>query len=156
MDRFGHYGWPFFEERHGKLAREVEQWAGENLAHAHGEDTDAICRRLVQDLGCAGYLRHCVADKPDVRSIALQSLGDMIGVVTQETYLFHASILDNVRYARPDAAPEEVAQAARAAGCPVFCVTYGYNEGADVRTLDVDAIVPTLVEAADLVRRTTS
>jgi phosphoglycolate phosphatase len=48
------------------------------------------------------------------------------------------------------------AQAARAAGCPVFCVTYGYNEGADVRTLDVDAIVPTLVEAADLVRRTTS
>lgn len=48
------------------------------------------------------------------------------------------------------------AQAARAAGCPVFCVTYGYNEGADVRTLDVDAIVPTLTEAADLVRRTTS
>jgi phosphoglycolate phosphatase len=48
------------------------------------------------------------------------------------------------------------AQAARAAGCPVFCVSYGYNEGADVRTLDVDAIVPTLVEAANLVRRTTS
>ena len=38
-----------------------------------------------------------------------------IGVVTQETYLFHASILDNLRYARPDAPPEEVAQAARAA-----------------------------------------
>lgn len=45
------------------------------------------------------------------------------------------------------------AQAARAAGCPVFCVTYGYNEGHDVRTLDVDAIVPTLIEAASLVRR---
>jgi phosphoglycolate phosphatase len=48
------------------------------------------------------------------------------------------------------------AQAARAAGCPVFCVTYGYNEGEDVRRLDVDAIVATLAEAADLVRRTTS
>ena len=45
------------------------------------------------------------------------------------------------------------AQAARAAGCPIFCVTYGYNEGEDVRTLDVDAIVPTLIAAAGLVRR---
>lgn len=45
------------------------------------------------------------------------------------------------------------AQAARAAGCPIFCVTYGYNEGHDVRTLDVDAIVPSLVDAATLIRR---
>ena len=45
------------------------------------------------------------------------------------------------------------AQAARAAGCPVFCVTYGYNEGRDVHTLDVDAIVPSLTEAAALVRK---
>jgi len=45
------------------------------------------------------------------------------------------------------------AQAARAAGCPVFCVTYGYNEGHDVRTLDVDAIVPSLTEAAALIRK---
>lgn len=46
------------------------------------------------------------------------------------------------------------AQAARAAGCPIFCVTYGYNEGADVRSLDVDAIVPTLDEAYRLIQRT--
>jgi phosphoglycolate phosphatase len=45
------------------------------------------------------------------------------------------------------------AQAARAAGCPVFCVTYGYNEGRDVRELDVDAIVESLVEAARLVEK---
>jgi phosphoglycolate phosphatase len=45
------------------------------------------------------------------------------------------------------------AQAARAAGCPVFCVDYGYNEGHDVRELDVDAIVGSLVEAADLIRK---
>ena len=43
------------------------------------------------------------------------------------------------------------AQAARAAGCPVFCVPYGYNEGHDVRDLDVDAVVDTLEEAARLV-----
>lgn len=45
------------------------------------------------------------------------------------------------------------AEAARAAGCPVFCVSYGYNEGADVRTLDVDAIVSTLLEASTLIQR---
>jgi phosphoglycolate phosphatase len=43
-------------------------------------------------------------------------------------------------------------QAARAAGCPVFCVSYGYNEGQDVRELDVDAIVTSLVEATRLIR----
>jgi phosphoglycolate phosphatase len=43
------------------------------------------------------------------------------------------------------------AQAARAAGCPIFCVPYGYNEGRDVRELDVDAIVDSLADAARLV-----
>jgi phosphoglycolate phosphatase len=39
-------------------------------------------------------------------------------------------------------------QAARAAGCPVWCVPYGYNEGRPVETLDCDLIVPDLTEAA--------
>lgn len=43
--------------------------------------------------------------------------------------------------------------AARAAGCPVFCVTYGYNEGRNVRELDTDALVTSLVEAAALIRK---
>ena len=43
--------------------------------------------------------------------------------------------------------------AARAAGCPVFCVPYGYNEGHDVRGLDVDAIVESLSQAATLITR---
>jgi len=44
-------------------------------------------------------------------------------------------------------------EAARAAGCPVFCVSYGYNEGRDVRELDVDAIVATLIEATRLIQK---
>ena len=40
---------------------------------------------------------------------------------------------------------------ARAAGCPVICVPYGYNEGDPVAALDSDAIVATLVEAAQIV-----
>lgn len=44
-------------------------------------------------------------------------------------------------------------QAARAAGCPVLCVPYGYNEGGDVRELDCDAIVATILEAVRLIRK---
>jgi phosphoglycolate phosphatase len=45
------------------------------------------------------------------------------------------------------------AQAARAAGCPVFCVPYGYNEGHDVHGLDVDAIVSSLSQAAAMIQK---
>ena len=44
-------------------------------------------------------------------------------------------------------------EAARSAGCPVFCVDYGYNEGRDVRELDVDAIVASLIEATRLIKK---
>ena len=54
-------------------------------------------------------------DGIDVRRIKLESLGRIIGVVTQETYLFHASVRQNLAYARPDATQEELETAARAA-----------------------------------------
>ncbi len=54
-------------------------------------------------------------DGHNVKNIALSSLGEIIGVVTQETYLFHASIKKNLLYARPDATDEEICEAARAA-----------------------------------------
>lgn len=45
------------------------------------------------------------------------------------------------------------ALAARSAGCPVFCVPYGYNHGEPVDGLDVDAVIPNLSEALRLIRR---
>jgi acyl-CoA dehydrogenase len=84
MDRFAHYAWPFVESRHAALARQADGWARDNLGHAHGEDADAICRRLVQDLGCAGYLHHCVSETPDVRTIAL----------LREVFAYHAGLAD--------------------------------------------------------------
>ena len=51
----------------------------------------------------------------DVRGIKLQSLGRVIGFVTQETYLFHDTVLANLRYAKPDATMEEITDAATAA-----------------------------------------
>jgi acyl-CoA dehydrogenase len=84
MDRFAHLEWPFFEGRHRKLAREAETWARENLGYAHGEDADAICKRLVQDLGCAGYLTHVASEEVDVRSAS----------VLREVFAFHAGLAD--------------------------------------------------------------
>jgi ATP-binding cassette subfamily B protein len=54
-------------------------------------------------------------DGVDVRNLKLESLGDLIGVVTQETYLFHTTIRRNLLYGRPDATEEELDAAARAA-----------------------------------------
>ena len=84
MDRFAHYEWPFFESPHAKLAREADAWAKDSLAHAHGDDADRICKRLVQDLGCAGYLHYCATDKADVRTVAL----------LREVLAYHSGLAD--------------------------------------------------------------
>jgi ATP-binding cassette, subfamily B, bacterial len=54
-------------------------------------------------------------DDVDVRELSFASLAGAVGVVSQETYLFHASVRENLRFARPDASDEEVEAAARAA-----------------------------------------
>ena len=59
-----------------------------------------------------------LVDGHDVRDLALGSLAETVGMVTQDPYLFHASIAENLRYARPDATDAtdaELADAARAA-----------------------------------------
>jgi ATP-binding cassette subfamily B protein len=59
-------------------------------------------------------------DGHDVRDVTLASLRENIGIVTQETYLFHDTIESNLRYARPDATEAEVVAAARAANIHDF------------------------------------
>ncbi len=54
-------------------------------------------------------------DGHNVKDVTLESLGDIVGVVTQETYLFHASVRENLLYARTDATDEEMIAAAKAA-----------------------------------------
>jgi ATP-binding cassette subfamily B protein len=54
-------------------------------------------------------------DGVDVREASLQSLAATVGVVSQETYLFHASVRENLRFARPDASDVEIEDAARTA-----------------------------------------
>ena len=54
-------------------------------------------------------------DGHDVRTLGLAQLADSIGMVTQEAYLFHATVRDNLAYARPDASMDDIQAAARAA-----------------------------------------
>ena len=54
-------------------------------------------------------------DGIDVRELTFESLAAAVGVVSQETYLFHATVRENLRFAKPDATDEEVEEAARAA-----------------------------------------
>jgi ATP-binding cassette subfamily B protein len=54
-------------------------------------------------------------DGVDVRDASLESLAATVGVVSQETYLFHASVRENLRFARPDATDEEIDEAVRTA-----------------------------------------
>ncbi|HEX3910972.1 MAG TPA: ABC transporter ATP-binding protein [Solirubrobacteraceae bacterium] len=60
--------------------------------------------------------RGCVSiDGVDIRDVTLGSLAATVGLVSQETYLFHASIRENLRFACPEATDEEIEDAARAA-----------------------------------------
>jgi acyl-CoA dehydrogenase len=67
--------WPFFEARHRELAEKLETWAASRLADIDHHDTDAACRKLVEQLGKDGWLRLTAPgegnDKLDVRSLAL-------------------------------------------------------------------------------------
>jgi acyl-CoA dehydrogenase len=75
-----HYlDWPFFETRHGDLARRLDAWATEHISQAHGDDVDAECKALVRALGQAGWLQHAIGgtayggadDTIDTRAICL-------------------------------------------------------------------------------------
>ncbi|WP_217383674.1 ABC transporter ATP-binding protein [Streptomyces sp. NK08203] len=54
-------------------------------------------------------------DGVDVRDLDIATLARAVGVVSQETYLFHASVADNLRFAKPEATDAELVEAARAA-----------------------------------------
>jgi ATP-binding cassette, subfamily B, bacterial len=83
-----------------------------------------VCRALTTGKTTLGYLvarlydpqqGRVTLDGVDVRDASLASLAATVGVVSQETYLFHSSVRENLRFARPDATGEEIEEAARSA-----------------------------------------
>jgi acyl-CoA dehydrogenase len=80
--------WPFFEARHRALAEKLDGWAAANLVASGHDNTDAVCRTLVAQLGEAGWLQLTAPgegnEKLDVRSLAL----------CRETLARHAGLAD--------------------------------------------------------------
>lgn len=68
-------------------------------------------------------------DGVDIKELSFSSLRGNIAIVSQETYLFRGTIMDNIRYAKPDATVEEVIAASKAASSHDFIIKYpdGYQ-----------------------------
>src|SRR5262249_26022204 len=64
-----------------------------------------------------------LVDDHDVRTVTQQSLAAQIGMVTQDTFLFHASVRENLLYARPEANQQDIEAACRAAHIHDFILT---------------------------------
>ena len=92
MSDTSYLDWPFFDERHGALARDLDAWAARHLSARHDADVDGACRALVAQLGEGGWLRHAVGgrgyggalDVIDTRAICL----------IRETLARHAGLAD--------------------------------------------------------------
>lgn len=72
---------------------------------------------------------HVALDGQRIDAVTQESLRDALAVVPQEVLLFHRSVIENIRFARPDASDEEVHAAAEAAGCDDFIrrLPHGYD-----------------------------
>ena len=81
--------WPFFEERHRKLAHEIGQWATKSLSSIDHEDNDAACRELVSELGAAGFLSYSAIDPDTNSSLDVRSL-----CLIRETLARHDGLAD--------------------------------------------------------------
>ena len=92
MNPLEHLRWPFFEERHRAFATALDGWAAREVRDAHGADVDALCKRLVRQLGDAGWLR------PSVAGTAHGGSADVIDTrmlcLARETLARHAGLAD--------------------------------------------------------------
>jgi len=114
---FENVGFRYEENQEEPTLREVSlnARAGEQIALVgHSGAGKTTLTYLIPRLYDADAGRITI-DGVDVKQIALESLGQIVGVVTQETYLIHDTIRENLRYARPEASDDELIAAARAA-----------------------------------------
>jgi acyl-CoA dehydrogenase len=91
LDR-GFLDWPFFEERHRTLARDLDAWADAHLGATHDTNVDEACRKLVSELGSASWLKYAIggsaygaaADNIDTRALC----------IIRETLARHSGLAD--------------------------------------------------------------
>jgi acyl-CoA dehydrogenase len=86
--------WPFFDQHHRVLAKDLDAWASKNIRADSEKDVDAACRNLVRQLGSAGWLKYAIggtsygasSDAIDTRAIC----------VIRETLARHSGLADFV------------------------------------------------------------
>ncbi|PKH41384.1 ATP-binding cassette, subfamily B [Nocardioides alpinus] len=113
--RFSGVGFAYDPDRPVLTGIDLHVPAGSTLAlvgeTGSGKSTLASLVPRLHDVTAGGVS----IDGTDVRELPLSDLADLVGVVTQETYLMHASVRDNLRHARPDATDAEIEDACRQA-----------------------------------------
>ena len=84
--------WPFFEERHRKLTRELEAWASAHLSASHDGNIDEACRKLVRELGSAGWLKYAIGGT--AYGAAAETIDTRALCIIRETLARHSGLAD--------------------------------------------------------------
>ncbi len=110
-----------------KLSLSIEPGEFVALVGASGAGKTTLCSLIPRFYDVTGGA--VLLDGVDVRRLKLQALRRLIGVVQQDVYLFAGSVLENLRYGRPDASLEQVIEAARRAHAHDFirALPHGYD-----------------------------
>jgi acyl-CoA dehydrogenase len=87
-----HLDWPFFEEHHRVLAKELEAWASKNIRAGDQEDVDAACRELVRQLGEGGWLKYAIGGKS--YGASSDTIDTRAVCVIRETLARHSGLAD--------------------------------------------------------------
>jgi phosphoglycolate phosphatase len=145
---------PIFEQHYTALLLESKPFpnviAGLDAMKAAGYRLGCITNKveryttpLLKGIGLAHYFDIVLAGDtlPEKKPHPLPLLhaAKFFGIAVEQLLLVGDSLSD--------------AQAARAAGCPIICVPYGYNHGEPVETLNVDAVIPDLTAVLPLLKR---
>ncbi len=106
---------------------EVEAGSYMALVGSSGAGKSTLCSLIPRFYDVTGGA--VKIDGQDIRDVTLKSLRSQIGIVQQDVYLFVGTVMDNIRYGRPNATREEVVQAAKCANAHEFIMALpdGYD-----------------------------
>lgn len=106
---------------------EVEAGSYMALVGSSGAGKSTLCSLIPRFYDVTGGA--VKIDGQDIRDVTLKSLRSQIGIVQQDVYLFVGTVMDNIRYGRPNATREEVVQAAKSANAHEFIMALpdGYD-----------------------------
>jgi acyl-CoA dehydrogenase len=88
----GFLDWPFFEERHRKLERDLEAWASAHLAASREASVDEACRKLVRELGSGGWLKYAIGGT--AHGAAAENIDTRALCIIRETLARHSGLAD--------------------------------------------------------------